>query len=119
MADALNVRPRMPMMYMNDAIRGTIELMEAPAESITVRSAYNLSGCSFTPKELAENIAKKSPGFKISYNPDFRQNIANSWPKSIDDSVACKDWGWKSKFDIEKIVDEMLQNVNVEMYTSK
>ena len=109
----------LPMMYMNDAIRGTIELMEAPAESITVRSAYNLSGCSFTPKELAEKIAEKSPGFKISYNPDFRQNIANSWPKSIDDSVASKDWGWKSKFDVEKIVDEMLQNVNVEMYTSK
>lgn len=109
----------LPMMYMNDAIRGTIELMEAPAESITVRSAYNLSGCSFTPRELAEKIAQKSPGFKISYNPDFRQNIANSWPKSIDDSVASKDWGWKSKFDVEKIVDEMLQNVNVEMYTSK
>lgn len=109
----------LPMMYMNDAIRGTIELMEAPVESITVRSAYNLSGCSFTPRELAEKIAQKSPGFKISYNPDFRQNIANSWPKSIDDSVASKDWGWKSKFDVEKIVDEMLQNVNVEMYTSK
>ena len=109
----------LPMIYMNDAIRGTIELMEAPVESITVRSAYNLSGCSFTPRELAEKIAQKSPGFKISYNPDFRQNIANSWPKSIDDSVASKDWGWKSKFDVEKIVDEMLQNVNVEMYTSK
>jgi nucleoside-diphosphate-sugar epimerase len=115
----LSEETALPMMYMNDAIRATIELMEAPIESISIRSSYNISGCSFTPKELAEKIGYKSPGFQMTYNPDFRQNIANSWPKSIDDSVAQKDWGWKAKFDVEGIVNEMLDNVNVEMYTLK
>jgi len=106
----------LPMMYMNDAIRATIELMETPKENITIRSAYNLSGCSFTPEKLAEVITKTSPGFKIDYKPDFRQSIADSWPKSIDDQVAFKDWGWKSKFDVEQIVSEMMGNVNTDIY---
>ena len=103
-------------MYMKDAIRATIELMEAPIENINVRSSYNLSGCSFTPKELALKIADKSKGFEIVYNPDFRQDIANSWPKSIDDSQASKDWGWKSSFDVDKIVDVMYDNVDIQLY---
>jgi len=112
----LSEETELPMMYMKDAIRATIELMEAPIENINVRSSYNLSGCSFTPKELALKIADKSKGFEIVYNPDFRQDIANSWPKSIDDSQASKDWGWKSSFDVDKIVDVMYDNVDIQLY---
>ncbi len=103
----------LPMMYMHDAIRATLELMEAPAESLSVRTAYNLSALSFTPKEIYEEIAKEVPGFEIEYVPDFRQQIADSWPQSIDDSVASKDWGWKPAFDLEKMVKDMLQNIEV------
>ena len=109
----------LPMMYMNDAIRATIELMEAPSDSITIRSAYNLSGCSFTPKEIASRIALKSDGFKTTYSPDFRQEIADSWPKSIDDSQAQKDWGWKSTLNVDKIVDIMLEKVDERIYNLK
>jgi len=98
----------LPMMFMEDAIRATVELMEAPIENINIRSAYNLSGCSFTPQELAANIQLQIPNFSISYKPDFRQGIADSWPKSIDDSCARNDWGWKEQFDVKKIVDIML-----------
>jgi len=98
----------LPMMFMEDAIRATVELMEAPIENIKIRSAYNLSGCSFTPQELAANIQLQIPNFSISYKPDFRQGIADSWPKSIDDSCARNDWGWKEQFDVKKIVDIML-----------
>ena len=115
----LSEETELPMMYMNDAIRATIELMEAPSENITVRSAYNLSGCSFTPKEIAARISLKSEGFKITYAPDFRQEIAESWPKSIDDSIAKRDWGWNSVYDVDKIVDVMLENVDVELYSLK
>lgn len=115
----LSENTELPMMYMNDAIRATIELMEAPSEKITVRSAYNLSGCSFTPKEIASRIALKSEGFEITYAPDFRQEIAESWPKSIDDTIAKKDWGWASVYDVDKIVEVMLENVNVELYSLK
>jgi len=111
----LSADTELPMMYMEDAIRATIELMEAPKEAIKIRSAYNLSGCSFTPSQLAENIVKHIPNFEISYSPDFRQDIADSWPKSIDDSHARNDWGWKEKFDTEKIVDIMLENVNSDL----
>ena len=111
----LSADTELPMMYMEDAIRATIELMEAPIEDIKIRSAYNLSGCSFTPSQLAENISTHIPTFEISYSPDFRQLIADSWPKSIDDSHARNDWGWKEKFDIEKIVDIMLENVNSDL----
>lgn len=101
----------LPMMYMPDAIRGTIALMEADASQITVRSGYNFSGFSFTPKELAAEIKKVMPDFTITYKPDFRQAIADSWPASIDDSVAQKDWGWKPEFDLAKMTKDMLVNI--------
>jgi nucleoside-diphosphate-sugar epimerase len=101
----------LPMMYMPDAIRGTIMLMEAPAEKITIRSSYNFSGMSFAPKDVAIEIEKHIPDFKISYKPDFRQQIAESWPQSIDDSYAAKDWGWEPEFDLAKMTTDMLANV--------
>lgn len=101
----------LPMMYMPDAIRGTIELMEAPAEKISVRTSYNLSGMSFSPKQIAAEIKKHVPDFVMSYKPDSRQNIANSWPQSIDDEVARKDWGWKQEFDLGKMTADMLANL--------
>lgn len=102
----------LPMMFMEDAIRGTIELMEAPKDKLMVRSSYNLSGCSFTPKELVEEIQKRMPGFSATYEPDFRQEIADSWPKSIDDTQAREDWGWKEEYNTEKLVKVMLENVD-------
>ena len=101
----------LPMMYMPDAIRATIELMEAPAEKISIRTSYNLSGMSFSPKEIAAEIKKHIPNFSISYKPDYRQDIANSWPQSIDDSVARKDWGWKEEFDLGGMTEDMLENL--------
>ncbi len=103
----------LPMMYMPDAIRGTIELMEAPASKITVRHSYNLSGMSFSPKELAGEIKKHIPEFHIDYKPDYRQAIADSWPESIDDSVARRDWGWKNEFDLPGMTADMLENLGV------
>lgn len=107
----LSENTRLPMMYMPDAIRATIELMEAPSEKIRVRSSYNIAAISFTPKEQAASIQRLIPDFKIDYSPDFRQKIAESWPESIDDSVARKDWGWKPSFDLEQMTKDMLQNV--------
>lgn len=101
----------LPMMYMPDAIRATIELMEAPSESIKTRTSYNLSSMSFSPAEIAAEIQKHIPGFTISYAPDYRQEIANSWPQSIDDSVARNDWGWKHEYDLEKMTKDMLENL--------
>jgi nucleoside-diphosphate-sugar epimerase len=101
----------LPMMYMPDAIRATIELMEADASSITVRTSYNLSGMSFSPKGIAAEIKKHIPDFTISYKPDYRQPIAESWPQSIDDSVARRDWGWKQEFELEAMVKDMLENL--------
>ena len=101
----------LPMMYMPDAIRATIELMEAPKEKINIRTSYNLSGMSFSPKEIAAEIKKSIPEFKIIYKPDSRQAIANSWPQSIDDSVAAKDWGWKAEYDLAEMTKDMLENV--------
>jgi nucleoside-diphosphate-sugar epimerase len=101
----------LPMMYMPDAIRATVELMEAPAERISVRTSYNISGMSFSPKEIAFQIKKQIPDFDISYLPDYRQTIAESWPASIDDSVARSDWGWKPEFDLEKMSKDMLNNL--------
>ena len=103
----------LPMMYMEDAIRATIELMEAPAENVKIRSSYNLSGCSFTPGELAKEIQSHVPDFSIVYQPDFRQAIADSWPNSIDDSSARNDWGWKEKFGTKELVEIMINNVDV------
>ncbi len=101
----------LPMMYMPDAIRATIELMEAPAEKITIRTSYNLSSMSFAPKEIAAEIRKHVPGFKIEYNPDYRLAIAQSWPQSIDDSVARRDWGWKEEYDLVAMTNDMMQNI--------
>lgn len=101
----------LPMMYMPDAIRATIEIMEAPAEKIKIRSSYNLAGVSFTPKQIADEIAKHILGFEISYKPDFRQAIADSWPHSIDDSYAKEDWDWQLKYDLEKMSIDMLENL--------
>lgn len=103
----------LPMMFMDDAIRATIELMEAPSDLIKERSAYNLGGISFTPAEIAASIKKRRPDFTIKYVPDFRQEIADSWPRSIDDSAAQRDWGWKHQFDLDGIVDIMLEKVVV------
>ena len=101
----------LPMMYMPDAIRATIELMEAPADKISIRTSYNLSGMSFSPEEIAAEIRKHIPEFKITYKPDYRQAIANSWPQSIDDSVARGDWGWKEEYDLERMTADMLKNL--------
>ena len=107
----LNADTALPMMFMDDAIRATIELMEVPSEQINIRSAYNLAGCSFTPAELAFEIKSIQPNFEIDYAPDFRQTIADSWPNSIDDSAAASDWGWKAHFDTKAMVKVMLENV--------
>jgi nucleoside-diphosphate-sugar epimerase len=101
----------LPMMYMPDAIRSTIELMESDASKISVRTSYNISGMSFSPKEIAAEINKHIPEFSISYKPDYRQAIADSWPQSIDDTVARNDWGWKEEFALERMVKDMLDNL--------
>jgi nucleoside-diphosphate-sugar epimerase len=101
----------LPMMYMDDAIRATMQIMEVPIEKIKSRMSYNLSAISFSPKELTEEIIKHIPSFKISYSPDHRQAIADSWPKSIDDSFARLDWGWAHEYDLPKMVTVMLENL--------
>jgi len=108
----LSAETALPMMYMDDAIRATLDLMDAPAEQITIRSSYNLAGISFTPTQLVAEIKKIMPDFEISYaESDPRQAIADSWPKSIDDSYAQKDWGWKMEFDLAGITADMLTNL--------
>src|SRR5690606_20573889 len=102
---------RMPMMYMEDAIRGTIGIMQSPLEKISIRSSYNLAAMSFTPAEIAYEIKNHIPECEIPYKPDFRQQIADSWPQSIDDSHARKDWGWKHEFDLEAMVTTMIGNL--------
>ena len=111
----LSENTALPMMYMDDAIRATIELMQADGDKLTIRTSYNLNALSFTPKEIAEEIKKHIPNFEISYKPDFRQAIADTWPASIDDSVAQKDWNWKPKFDLAKMTDTMLANLKEKM----
>ena len=101
----------LPMMFMDDAIRATIQLMDSPADRLRIRSAYNLGGISFTPEEIASSIKKHLPAFEITYEPDFRQAIADSWPNSIDDSYAQLDWDWKLGFDMERMTKEMLENI--------
>ena len=98
----------LPMMYMPDALRATLELMEAPAEAVSVRTSYNIAGMSFSPEEIAASIQKHIPNFSIQYQSDYRQAIAESWPQSIDDSVANADWGWKPAFDLDKMTVDML-----------
>ncbi len=101
----------LPMMYMEDAINATIQIMQAPQENIKIRTSYNLAAMSFTPKVIAEEIQKYIPEFKITYAPDFRQEIADSWPQIIDDTPAREDWGWKHAFDLELMTKEMLRNI--------
>ena len=107
----LNEDTYLPMMYMPDAIKATIELMEAPEEKIKIRTSYNISGMSFSPKEIAAEIKKHLPEFSITYQPDYRQQIADSWPQSIDDSVARNDWGWKEDYDLARMTKDMLENL--------
>jgi nucleoside-diphosphate-sugar epimerase len=104
----------LPMMYMPDAIRATIELMEAQADTISVRTSYNISAMSFSPKQISDEIKKIIPDFTIQYEPDYRQAIANSWPQSIDDSTARNDWGWKHEYDLPKMTKDMLENLKLE-----
>ena len=99
----------LPMIYMPYAIRATLELMDAPAQNIRNRDSYNLSAISFTPAEIAAEVALQVPGFEISYEPDFRQTIAANWPRSIDDSAARQDWGWKAQYDLRAMATDMLQ----------
>ncbi len=101
----------LPMMFMDDAIRATLELMEAPTEKITIRSSYNLGGISFSPKEIADTIKMHIPDFSISYAPDFRQKIAETWPSSINDDFAKKDWNWELEYNLEKMTAEMLHQL--------
>jgi nucleoside-diphosphate-sugar epimerase len=104
----------LPMIYMPDAIRATIELMDVPAEQIRIRSAYNVAGLSFNPRELAEAIRKRLPQFDIQFRPDHRQAIADTWPHSLDDTYARADWGWKAEIGLDELVDDMLVHIKVE-----
>lgn len=105
---------RMPMMYMDDAIRATIAIMQAPENQIKIHSSYNLGAIDFTPIEISAEIKKHIPDFEITYQPDFRQKIADSWPASIDDSSAREDWGWKHEFDLENMTVDMLEHLKEE-----
>jgi len=106
----------LPMMYMPDAIRATLELMESPEDKLSVRTSYNLAAINFTPRELAAEITKHIPDFKISYSPDHRQHIADSWPSSIDDRFARHEWGWRPKFKLSDMVSDMLCHLRKEVY---
>jgi nucleoside-diphosphate-sugar epimerase len=101
----------LPMMFMDDAIKATVDIMEAPSEKVKVRTSYNLSAMSFTPKDLANSIKSELPEFEIAYNPDFRQEIADSWPSSIDDTAAREDWGWSHDYDLKKLTQAMLDGL--------
>ncbi|WP_298753882.1 NAD-dependent epimerase/dehydratase family protein [uncultured Psychroserpens sp.] len=107
----LSEHTELPMMYMDDAINATVNLMQAPAEQVKIRSSYNLGAISFTPLTISEEIKKHIPDFEITYSPDYRQQIADSWPKSIDDSAAREDWNWNHEFDLEKMTTEMLKQL--------
>tara|TARA_R110002124_G_scaffold120895_7_gene279192 strand:+ start:111797 stop:112744 length:948 start_codon:yes stop_codon:yes gene_type:complete len=107
----LNAETTLPMMFMEDAIKATVGIMEAEKSAIKIRSAYNLAAMSFNPEDVAKSIQKNIPDFKISYEPDFRQAIADSWPQTIDDSEARNDWGWKHNFSLDEMTDIMLENL--------
>ena len=107
----LSENTRLPMMYMNDAVDATIQLMQAKPEDVKIRTAYNLAAIDFTPKEIAEEIKKHIPDFEISYNPDFRQAIADSWPSTIDDSEARKDWNWTHNFNLKSMTEDIFNSL--------
>ena len=108
----VNEKTVLPMMYMDDAVKATLKLMDAEPEKITVRTSYNLAAVSFSAGELAENVKKRVPGFKCTFTPDSRQKIADSWPKTIDDSKAREDWSWRHEFDLDRISEEMIENLS-------
>jgi nucleoside-diphosphate-sugar epimerase len=112
----LSENTELPMMYMDDAIKATISIMQAPIEEIKIRSSYNLAAMSFTPKQIGEEIKKHYPNFELSYEPDFRQKIADSWPASIDDTSAREDWNWANDFDLQNMTIDMFQNLNEHIY---
>ncbi len=114
----VNADTRLPMMFMSDAVRATIELMQAPANSLTVRSSYNLTGFSLSPEDAATSIRRHYPDFEVRYEPDYREQIARSWPQSIDDSIARRDWGWKHEYDLEKMTDVMLRELSASKVNS-
>lgn len=105
----------LPMMYMPDAIRATVKLMDAPADQVKVRTSYNLAGISFAPEDVEVSIQKILPDFKLDYAPDFRQAIAESWPSLIDDSHARADWGWAHEYDLDRMTEDMLKNLKVKL----
>ncbi|HYD95437.1 MAG TPA: NAD-dependent epimerase/dehydratase family protein [Noviherbaspirillum sp.] len=107
----LGAETMLPMIYMPDAIRATIELMDAPAEQVRIRSAYNVAGISFNPRELGDAIRQRLPQFEIRYRPDHRQAIADTWPHSLDDTYARADWGWKARIGLQELVDDMLAHI--------
>ena len=102
----------LPMMYMTDAIKATLKIMQADSDKIKIRSSYNIAGCSFSPEELANEIKSYIPDFKISYNKDYRQEIADSWPDSLEDSLAKEHWGWQAQYNMQELVKEMIENLN-------
>jgi nucleoside-diphosphate-sugar epimerase len=108
----LEAGARLPMIYMEDAIRATIELMEAESVNLSVRTSYNLQGMSFTPAELSEEIRKHLPDFSIEYQPDYRQKIAEQWPQQMNDSQARKDWGWKPLYDLANMTKDMIKHLS-------
>jgi len=112
----LSENSELPMMYMDDAIKATIQIMQAPIEQIKIRSSYNLAAMSFTPKQIGEEIQKQYPNFELSYEPDFRQKIADSWPASIDDTSARQDWDWKNDFDLTTMTEDMFKNLKEHIY---
>lgn len=111
----LGPETRLPMLYMDDAIRGMLDLMHADADKLTVRTSYNLAGVSFTPAEVASAIQSHLPDFKVSYAPDFRQKIAESWPRSIDDAIARRDWGWSPQYDLAAMTADMIQHLQIKL----
>ena len=108
----VNADTQLPMMFMSDAVRATIELMQAPADNLTVRSSYNLTAFSLSPEEAAESIRNHFPDFEIRYEPDYREQIARTWPRSIDDSVARRDWNWNHEYDLDKMTEVMLTELS-------
>jgi nucleoside-diphosphate-sugar epimerase len=114
----LNKDTHLPMMYMEDAVNATIDIMDAPADKIKIRSSYNLSAMSFSPEEIYSKIKEQYPEFQITYKPDFRQAIADSWPQSIDDAEARKDWGWDNKYGLDRLVEIMLVNLEQKLATT-
>jgi len=112
----LSENTELPMMYMDDAIKATIQIMQAPVEQIKIRSSYNLAAMSFTPQQIGAAITKHYPAFELHYAPDFRQKIADSWPASIDDSSARADWGWRNDFDMTTMTEAMFKNLKEQVY---